>query len=91
MQVRVGGVESVLSPDGTALSNIGATAVAHAFDAQLLRRFRKGVIPTAYQAVSNDILSSLNKYVPIASRKRRALFQRRFVRIGVFSAYQRLR
>jgi hypothetical protein len=40
-QVRVGGVESVLSPDGTALSNIGATAVAHAFDAQLLRRFRK--------------------------------------------------
>ena len=39
--VQVGGVESVLSPDGTALSNIGATAVAHAFEAQLPRRFRK--------------------------------------------------
>jgi hypothetical protein len=39
--VQVGGVESVLSPDGTALSNIGATAVAHAFEARLPRRFRK--------------------------------------------------
>jgi hypothetical protein len=35
-----GGVESVLSPDGTALSDRGATVVAHAFDAQLPRRFR---------------------------------------------------
>jgi lysophospholipase L1-like esterase len=40
-QVRVGGVESVLSTDGTALSNVGATIVARAFGAQLPRRFRK--------------------------------------------------
>jgi hypothetical protein len=39
--VRVGGVQSVLSPDGTALSESGAMAVANAFDAQLPRRFRQ--------------------------------------------------
>jgi hypothetical protein len=38
--VQVGGVQSVLSPDGTSLSNSGATVVADAFDAQLPRRFR---------------------------------------------------
>ena len=39
--VQVGGVENVLSSDGKALSNVGATAVAHAFGAQLPARFRK--------------------------------------------------
>jgi lysophospholipase L1-like esterase len=34
------GVESLLSPNGTALSESGATVVAHAFGAQLPRRFR---------------------------------------------------
>jgi hypothetical protein len=36
-----GGVDNVLSSDGTALSNLGATAVAHTFGAQLPGRFRK--------------------------------------------------
>jgi hypothetical protein len=40
-EVQVGGVQSVLISGGTALSNIGATAVAHAFEAQLPGRFRK--------------------------------------------------
>ncbi len=39
--VQVGGVENVLSSGGKALSNVGATAVAHAFGAQLPGRFRK--------------------------------------------------
>jgi lysophospholipase L1-like esterase len=39
--VQVGGVENVLSSGGKALSNLGATAVAHAFAAQLPGRFRK--------------------------------------------------
>lgn len=36
-----GGVEGLLSPDGTALSESGATVVAHAFEAQLPRRLRR--------------------------------------------------
>jgi lysophospholipase L1-like esterase len=36
-----GGVEGLLSPDGTALSKSGATVVAHALEAQLPRRFRR--------------------------------------------------
>jgi len=37
---RDGGVKSLLSPDGTALSGSGATVVVHAFDAQVPSRFR---------------------------------------------------
>ena len=39
--VQVGGVQSVLSPDGTALSESGATVVANAFDTQLPSRLRQ--------------------------------------------------
>jgi hypothetical protein len=39
--VQGGGVQSVLSPNGSALSESGAAVVADAFDAQLPRRFRQ--------------------------------------------------
>ncbi|HEY1831689.1 MAG TPA: GDSL-type esterase/lipase family protein [Acidimicrobiales bacterium] len=40
-EVQSVGVESILSSGATALSNVGANAVANAFGAQLPRRFRK--------------------------------------------------
>ena len=43
--VQVGGVENVLSSGGMELSNVGATAVAHAFGAQLPGRYRSRFSP----------------------------------------------